>query len=73
MLRARVLSFGLILGLVFCLWCLCSSFGGWAGGLPGSKILLLALNTPIAVGITTLLFAMIYELMPTAFIAWRDV
>ncbi|MGJ7485475.1 YihY/virulence factor BrkB family protein [Variovorax sp. LT2P21] len=79
-LRARVLSFGLILGLVFLLMvsllvsAAVAAFGGWAGGLlPGSEILLLALNTAISVGITTVLFAMIYKLMPTASIAWRDV
>lgn len=79
-LRARVLSFGLILGLVFLLMvsllisAAVAALGGWAGGLlPGSEILLLALNTAISVGITTVLFAMIYKLMPTAAIAWRDV
>jgi membrane protein len=79
-LRARVLSFGLILGLVFLLMVsllvstAVAAFGGWAGGLlPGSEFMLLALNTAISVGITTLLFAMIYKLMPTASIAWRDV
>ena len=79
-LRARVLSFGLILGLVFLLMVSLlvsagvAAFGGWAGGLmPGSELLLLALNTVVSVGITTVLFAMIYKLMPTASIAWRDV
>lgn len=79
-LRARVLSFGLILGLVFLLMvsllvsAAVAAFGSWAGGLmPGSEILLLVLNTAISVGITTVLFAMIYKLMPTARIAWRDV
>lgn len=79
-LRARVLSFGLILGLVFLLMVslmvstAVAALGGWVGSLlPGSEVLLLALNTGISVGITTLLFAMIYKLMPTASIAWRDV
>jgi membrane protein len=79
-LRARVLSFGLILGLVFLLMvsllvsAAVAAFGSWAGGLmPGAEILLLVLNTAISVGITTVLFAMIYKLMPTARIAWRDV
>ena len=79
-LRARVLSFGLILGLVFLLMvsllvsAAVAAFGSWAGGLmPGSEVMLLVLNTAVSVGITTILFAMIYKLMPTASIAWRDV
>jgi membrane protein len=79
-LRARVLSFGLILGLVFLLMvsllvsAAVAAFGSWAGGLmPGSEVMLLVLNTAVSVGITTVLFAMIYKLMPTARIAWRDV
>ncbi|MGJ7490918.1 YihY/virulence factor BrkB family protein [Variovorax sp. ZT4R33] len=79
-LRARVLSFGLILGLVFLLMVSLlvsagvAAFGSWAGGLmPGSEILLMVLNTAVSLGIMALLFAMIFKLMPTADIAWRDV
>ncbi len=79
-LRARLLSFGLILGLAFLLMVSLvvsaglSAFGNWFGGLlPGWEVLLHALNMLISLGIVTLLFAMIYKLMPTARIAWRDV
>ncbi|PNG58440.1 MULTISPECIES: YihY/virulence factor BrkB family protein [unclassified Variovorax] len=79
-LRARLLSFGLILGLAFLLMVSLvvsaglSAFGSWFGGLlPGWEVLLHALNIVISLGIVTLLFAMIYKLMPTARIAWRDV
>ena len=79
-LRARVLSFGLILGLVFLLMVSLmvsagvAAFGGWAGGLmPGWEAMLLVLNVLISLFITTVLFAMIFKFMPTADVAWRDV
>ncbi|MEO5736695.1 MAG: YihY/virulence factor BrkB family protein [Variovorax sp.] len=80
LLRARVLSFGLILGLAFLLMvsltvsAVLAAFGSWAGGLmPGSELLLQLLNVAISLSVGTLLFAMIFKLMPTAPIAWHDV
>ncbi|HWI79860.1 MAG TPA: YihY/virulence factor BrkB family protein [Ramlibacter sp.] len=80
MLRARLLSFGLILGLVFLLIVslavstAVAAFGSWAGGmLPASEVLLDAINIVVSLGIATVLFAMIYKLMPSTHIAWRDV
>ena len=79
-LRARLLSFGLILGLAFLLIvslfvsAALSAFGSWFGGLlPGWELLLHALNLVISLAILTLLFAMIFKLMPTTPIAWHDV
>ncbi|WPB58033.1 YihY/virulence factor BrkB family protein [Xylophilus sp. GOD-11R] len=79
-LKARLLSFGLILGLAFLLMVSLvvsagvAVVGRWAGGIiPGWAIALQLLNLGISLGITTLLFAMIYKLMPQARIAWRDV
>ncbi|MDR6534675.1 YihY/virulence factor BrkB family protein [Variovorax soli] len=79
-LRARLLSFGLILGLAFLLMVSLvvsaglAAFGSWFGGLmPGWELLLQGLNVVISLGIVTLLFALIYKLMPTARIAWQDV
>lgn len=79
-LRARLLSFGLILGLAFLLIVSLlvsaglAAFEGWYGGLlPGWEVLLQGLNAVISLAIVTLLFAMIFKLMPTANIAWRDV
>ena len=79
-LRARVFSFGLILGLAFLLMVSLSvstalaAFGGFLGGLlPGQEILLQVLNLAVSVGVTTVLFAMIFKLMPTAKVEWRDV
>ena len=79
-LRARVFSFGLILGLAFLLIVSLSvstalaAFGGFVGGLlPGQEVLLQVLNLAVSVGVTTVLFAMIFKLMPTAKVEWRDV
>lgn len=79
-LRARVFSFGLILGLAFLLIVSLSvstalaAFGGFVGGLvPGQEVLLQVLNLAVSVGVTTVLFAMIFKLMPTARVQWRDV
>ncbi|OYY96278.1 MAG: ribonuclease BN [Polaromonas sp. 28-63-22] len=78
--KARVLSMGLILGLAFLLMVSLSvsaglaALGTWFGGLmPGWEILLYLLNTAISVAIATVLFGMIFKLMPTAKVAWRDV
>jgi membrane protein len=78
--KARVLSMGLILGLAFLLMVSLSvsaglaALGAWFGGLlPGWEILLYLLNTLISVSIATVLFGMIFKLMPTASVAWRDV
>ena len=79
-LRARLLSIGLILGLEFMLMVSLSvaaataAMGSWVGGLmPGSEALLYVLNLAISLAFTTVLFAMIFKLMPTTPVAWRDV
>ncbi|WP_198969758.1 YihY/virulence factor BrkB family protein [Xylophilus sp. ASV27] len=79
-LQARLLSFGLILGLAFLLMvsltvsAAVAAMGKWAGQMvPGWTFALMALNLLVSLSITTLLFAMIYKLMPKASIAWRDV
>ena len=80
LLRTRLLSFGLVLGLGFllavslvvsaALAAIGKWWGGWFGGWSG---LLEFLNFAISYGIFTLLFAMIYKIMPRANISWRDV
>jgi membrane protein len=80
LLRSRLLSFGMILAIGFLLvvslvvsaaisalgewWN--SSFGGW-------QVLAQVVNVAVGFGITTLLFALVYKLMPRVRVAWRDV
>ncbi|MES2787751.1 MAG: YihY/virulence factor BrkB family protein [Pseudomonadota bacterium] len=78
--RARVLSFGLILGLAFMLMvslavgAATAALGTWVGAMmPGSAVLLYILNLVISLAFSTVLFAMIFKLMPTVPVAWRDV
>lgn len=80
LLRSRVLSFGLVLGLGFLLLvslllsALIAFFGKWSHGLSGDReAFFQSLNFGISFASTTVLFAMIYKLMPQAKIAWRDV
>jgi membrane protein len=80
LLRTRLLSFGLVLGLGFLLLvsliisAALAAFGKWWDGVfEGWEALLQALNFSISFAITTLLFALIYKLMPRARIAWQDV
>ena len=79
-LRTRLLSLGFILGLGFLLMvslvssAALAAFGSWTQGLlPGWEILLQLLNTLLSLGIATVLFAMIYKIMPQATVGWRDV
>lgn len=79
-LRARLLSIGLILGLAFMLMvslvagAATAAMGHWVGGLmPGSAALLYAVNMAISLGFTTVLFAMIFKFMPTVPVRWHHV
>ena len=80
LVHTRLLSFGLVLGLGFLLMVSLvvsaglAALGNWWGGwFKGWEVVLEALNFVVSLGIFTLLFAMIYKLMPRARIAWRDV
>ena len=80
LLRSRLLSFGLVLGLGFLLLvslvvsAAIAAFGKWSYGFfEGREAYLHTLNFGISFAITTMLFAMIYKFMPRARIAWRDV
>ena len=80
LLRSRLLSFGLVLGLGFLLIvslvvsAMLAALGKWWGGwFAGWDVLLEMLNAAVSFGIFTLLFAMIYKVMPQARISWRDV
>lgn len=80
LLRTRLLSFGLVLGLGFLLVvslvvsAVLAALGKWWGGwFEGWDVVLEILNFAVSFGIFTLLFAMIYKIMPRAMIPWRDV
>jgi YihY family inner membrane protein len=80
LLRTRLLSFGLVFGLGFLLVvslvvsAVLAALGKWWGGwFQGWDVLLEILNFVVSFGIFTLLFAMIYKIMPRANIPWRDV
>ena len=79
-LRSRVLSFGLVLGLAFMLMISLvvsaglAAAGEWLGGGDAAETLLaIVLNFVASFAIFTVLFAMIYKIMPTAKISWHDV
>ncbi len=80
LLRTRLLSFGLVLGLGFLLIvslvvsAVLAALGKWwSGWFAGWDVLLEILNFAVSFGIFTLLFAMIYKIMPRATVSWRDV
>lgn len=80
LVRSRVLAFGLVLGIGFLMMVSLvvsagtSALGRWASGvLPQWELWLQLLNTGVSLGMATLLFAMIYKVMPRARVAWRDV
>ncbi len=79
-LRARLLSFGLILGVAFLMMVSLTvsaglaALGTWMGGLvAGWEAVLHALKLAVSLAVFTGLFAMIYKLLPSPPIAWRDV
>ncbi len=80
LLHARLLSLGLILGLGFLMMvslllsAALSALGRWWGAWLGHWLLLAELlNQVISLALVTVLFAMIYKLMPRARVAWADV
>ena len=80
LLRTRLLSFGLVLGLGFMLTvslvvsAALAALGKWWGGwFEGWVVYFEILNFAVSCGIFTVLFAMIYKIMPRAMIPWRDV
>jgi membrane protein len=79
-LRSRVLSFGLVLGLAFMLMislvvsaALAATSEWLGGGTAAESVLANVLNFIASFALFTVLFAMIYKLMPTAKISWHDV
>jgi membrane protein len=76
----RFISFGMILGIGFLLLvslvlsAAMAALGTWATGLmPGAEVLVKILTFVVAFAVETLLFAMIFKVLPDVKIAWRDV
>lgn len=79
-LRSRVLSFGLVLGFAFMLMislvvsaALAATSDWLGGGNAVESVLASVLNFIASFALFTVLFAMIYKIMPTARISWHDV
>ena len=80
LVRARLLSFGMVLGIAFLL--MVSLVMGaavsaldkwWSGAFAGWELLAQGLNLTIGFVLTTGVFAMIYKIMPRVRVQWRDV
>ena len=79
-LRSRVLSFGLILGLAFMLMlslvvsAALAASGEWLGGGSAAESVIATVSNFVAsLALFTVLFAMIYKIMPNVKISWHDV
>jgi len=81
LLRARLLSFGLIVSIAFLMMIsllistLLAAFGGWLSSQfsESSLIVLRVVNFAISLGILTFLFALMLKVFPDAKIKWKDV
>jgi membrane protein len=80
LLRARLLSFGLILALGFLLLvslivgAALAALGKWSASFfPAAVMVLESLNLLLGFGVTTALFAACYRILPRVKIAWADV
>jgi membrane protein len=79
-IRERMLSFGMLLVIGFLLLvslvlsALLSAFNGYLGEqMPGLDLLWRVVEFVVSFGVTTLLFALIYKVLPDADFSWRDV
>jgi membrane protein len=80
LLRSRLLSFGMILGVAFLLMvslvlsALIAALGTWWGRLFGGwSVLAQIINSVMSFALTALVFALIYKLMPRVQVRWADV
>ena len=80
LVRSRFLSFGMILGIAFLrmvslvMSAAVSALGTWWGGAFGSwELLAQAINLVLGLVLTTIVFALIYKLMPRVNVRWNDV
>jgi membrane protein len=80
LLRSRMLSFGMILGIAFLLMvslvlgAAVSAIGKlWGDAFLGWEILAQFINVALGFALTTGVFAMIYKIMPRVVVRWHDV
>jgi membrane protein len=80
LVRARLLSFGLILGVAFVtmvslvMTAAVAALGKWWGPMfAGWETIAHLIDLAVSVGLLTVGFAMIYKIMPRVHIQWRDV
>jgi membrane protein len=80
LLRARLLSFGMIMGIAFLLIvslvlsAATAALGKWwSGAFEGWEVLAQVVNIVIGYAFTTVGFAMIYKIMPRVKVRWHDV
>lgn len=80
LVRARLLSFGMILGVAFLLvvslvaGAAISALGKWWGGwFEGWEVLAQFINVVLGFALTTAVFALIYKVMPRVKVGWGDV
>jgi membrane protein len=76
LLRTRLLSFGMVLGIAFLLTvslilsAAIAALGKWWGA---AEILAHVLEVALSFGLTTVLFALIYKYIPRVHVGWHDV
>lgn len=80
MLETRFVSFTMVLGTGFLLLVALvvsagiAALGSWVGGLlPFPELVMQLLNTAVSLAVVTLLFAMMFRVLPDVDIGWRDV
>lgn len=80
LVRGRVLSFGLVVSIGFLLLvslvvsAALAAFGEWwSGAFEGFAWLLQALNFLLSFAVVTVMFALMYKILPRVHIGWRDV
>lgn len=80
LVRTRLLSFGMILGIAFLLMVSLvisaglSALGKWWGSIfAGWEVIAQSLNFVVSLLLITVMFALIYKTMPRVKVAWRDV
>jgi membrane protein len=79
-IRVRLLSFAMVLAIGFLLLVslvinavLAAAYAWMSEALPGQEFVLQAVNFLVSIGAVTLLFAMMFKVLPDASIGWRDV